>query len=102
MGTNDQDNDSPPPGEQPRDVELTNDAMLSGENGDQQPQRSGQNRGDGQAFRGKRRIARRKIRVADQGTDGPARRNGATSRPRKPRWRAAARRSRRCPRGACR
>jgi transcription termination factor Rho len=44
-------------------VELTNDSMLNGENGDQQPQRPGQNRGDGQAFRGKRRIARRKIRV---------------------------------------
>ena len=64
MGTNDQDNDSPPPPvEQPRDVELTNDSLLNGENGDQQPLRSGQNRGDGQVFRGKRRITRRKIRV---------------------------------------
>ncbi|MGA2640302.1 MAG: hypothetical protein ABSG21_05250, partial [Spirochaetia bacterium] len=64
MGTSDQDTDSSqPPVEQPREVELTNDTLLNGENGDQQPLRSGQNRGDGQVFRGKRRIARRKIRV---------------------------------------
>jgi transcription termination factor Rho len=64
MGTNDHDNDSPPPPvEHPRDVELTNESLLNGENGDQQPVRSGQNRPEGQAFRGKRRIARRKIRV---------------------------------------
>ncbi len=37
----DQDNDSPqPPAEQPREMELANDALLNGENGDQQTQRS--------------------------------------------------------------
>ncbi len=65
MGTNDQDNESPqPPVEQPRDVELTNDSLMNGENNDRQPLRSGPNRADGgQAHRPKRRVARRKIRV---------------------------------------
>jgi transcription termination factor Rho len=66
MTTSDQDNESPPPpAEQSRDVDLTNDSLLNGENGDAQPNRSGQNqnRGDGQSHRPKRRIARRKIRV---------------------------------------
>ena len=65
MGMNDQDNDSPqPPVEQPKEVELTNDSLLNGENGDQQPFRQGQNRNDGgPGHRPKRRVARRKIRV---------------------------------------
>jgi transcription termination factor Rho len=64
MGTNDHDSDSPPPVEQPRDVDLTNDSLLNGENGDAQPARPAQNRGgEQQGFRGKRRVARRKIRV---------------------------------------
>ncbi len=68
MTTSDQDNESPPPpAEQPRDVELTNDSLMNGEGGDAQPARSSQNqnqnRGDGQSHRPKRRIARRKIRV---------------------------------------
>ena len=68
MGTSDQDNESPPPpAEQPRDVELTNDSLMNGESGDAQParfsQNQNQNRGDGQSHRPKRRIARRKIRV---------------------------------------
>jgi len=63
MGTSDQDNDSSPsPAEEPPEVELTNDSLLNGENGDQQPVISGQNR-EGQGHRPKRRIARRKIRV---------------------------------------
>jgi len=63
MGTSDQDNDSSPsPADEPPDVELTNDSLLNGENGDQQPVLSGQNR-EGQGHRPKRRIARRKIRV---------------------------------------
>jgi transcription termination factor Rho len=59
MGMNDQNNDSP---QKPRDVELTNDSLMNGENGGRpQPQ---QNRGgpSGQ-HRPKRRVARRKIRV---------------------------------------
>jgi transcription termination factor Rho len=58
MGTNDQNNDSSP---QKRDVELTNDSLLNGENGGRRDQ---QNRGgpSGQ-HRAKRRVARRKIRV---------------------------------------
>jgi transcription termination factor Rho len=64
MGTNDHDTDSAQqPVEQPRDVELTNDSLLNGENIDQQPPRSSQNRPENQAYRGKRRVARRKIRV---------------------------------------
>jgi transcription termination factor Rho len=65
MGMNDQDNDSPqPPVEQPREMELTNESLLNGENGDQQPHRPAQNRGDlSSAHRPKRRVARRKIRV---------------------------------------
>jgi transcription termination factor Rho len=65
MGMNDQDNDSPqPPIEQPREMELTNESLLNGENGDQQPHRPVQNRGDlSSAHRPKRRVARRKIRV---------------------------------------
>jgi len=66
MGTNDLDNETPqPPAEQPRDVDLTNDSLLNGENGDQQPLRAaGQNRNDGVGMhRQKRRVARRKIRV---------------------------------------
>ncbi|MGA2975692.1 MAG: transcription termination factor Rho, partial [Spirochaetia bacterium] len=61
----DQDNDSPqPPVDQPRELELTNESLLNGENGDQPPLRSGQSHADGgQAHRPKRRIARRKIRV---------------------------------------
>jgi transcription termination factor Rho len=62
MGNSDQDNDSlPPPAEQSQDVDLTNDALLSGENGDLQSTGPGQNPGDD--HRPKRRIARRKIRV---------------------------------------
>jgi len=59
MGMNDQNNDSP---QQPRDVELTNDSLMNGENGGrQQPQ---QNRGGPQGqHRPKRRVTRRKIRV---------------------------------------
>jgi transcription termination factor Rho len=65
MGMSDQDNDSPqPPVDQPRELELTNESLLNGENGDQPPLRSGQSHADGgQAHRPKRRIARRKIRV---------------------------------------
>jgi transcription termination factor Rho len=65
MGMSDQDNDSPqPPVEQPRDMELTNESLLNGENGDQPPLRPAQNRQDGGgSHRPKRRIARRKIRV---------------------------------------
>ena len=65
MGMNDQDNDSPqPPVEQPREIELTNESLLNGENGDKQPFRQGQNRGDGSSgHRPKRRVTRRKIRV---------------------------------------
>jgi transcription termination factor Rho len=65
MGMNDQDNDSPqPPVEQPREMELTNESLLNGENGDQQPHRLAQNRNDlSSAHRPKRRVARRKIRV---------------------------------------
>jgi transcription termination factor Rho len=65
MGMNDQENDSAqPPVEQPKDVELTNDALMNGENGDQQPFRQGQNRNEGSAgHRPKRRVARRKMRV---------------------------------------
>jgi transcription termination factor Rho len=65
MGMNDQENGSAqPPAEQPKDVELTNDALMNGENGDQQPFRQGQNRGEGSSgHRPKRRVARRKIRV---------------------------------------
>jgi transcription termination factor Rho len=65
MGMNDQDNESPkPPGDQPRDMELTNESLMNGENSNQQPHRSGQNRNEGsQGHRPKRRIARRKIRV---------------------------------------
>ncbi|MGD0726904.1 MAG: transcription termination factor Rho [Spirochaetia bacterium] len=65
MGMNDQDNDSPqPPVEQPREMELTNESLLNGENGDQQPHRPAQNRNDlSSAHRPKRRVARRKIRV---------------------------------------
>jgi transcription termination factor Rho len=61
MGTKDQDNDTP----QPPNVELTNESLLNGENGDQQPlSAASQNRGDGvQMHRPKRRVARRKIRV---------------------------------------
>ncbi|MCX7040214.1 MAG: transcription termination factor Rho [Spirochaetes bacterium] len=56
---NDQNNDSP---QQPRDVELTNDSLMNGENGGrQQPQ---QNRGGSPGqHRPKRRVTRRKIRV---------------------------------------
>jgi transcription termination factor Rho len=59
MGMNDQNNDSP---QQPRDVELTNDSLMNGENGGRpQPQ---QNRGGPQGqHRPKRRVTRRKIRV---------------------------------------
>jgi transcription termination factor Rho len=59
MGMNDQNNDSP---QQPRDVELTNDSLMNGENGGrQQPQ---QNRGGSPGqHRPKRRVTRRKIRV---------------------------------------
>jgi transcription termination factor Rho len=62
---NDQDNDSPqPPVEQPREMELTNESLLNGENGDQQPHRPVQNRNDlSSAHRPKRRVTRRKIRV---------------------------------------
>ncbi len=65
MGMNDQDNDSSlPPVEQPREMELTNESLLNGENGDQQPHRPAQNRNDlSSAHRPKRRVARRKIRV---------------------------------------
>ena len=65
MGMNDQDNDSPqPPVEQSREMELTNESLLNGENGDQQPHRPAQNRNDvSSAHRPKRRVARRKIRV---------------------------------------
>jgi transcription termination factor Rho len=65
MGMNDQDNDSPqPPVEQPREMELTNESLLNGENGDQQPRHPAQNRNDlSSAHRPKRRVARRKIRV---------------------------------------
>jgi transcription termination factor Rho len=65
MGMNDQDNDSPqPPVEQSREMELTNESLLNGENGDQQPHRPAQNRNDvSAAHRPKRRVARRKIRV---------------------------------------
>jgi transcription termination factor Rho len=59
MGMNDQNNDSP---QQPRDVELTNDSLMNGENGGRpQPQ---SNRGGPQGqHRPKRRVTRRKIRV---------------------------------------
>jgi len=59
MGMNDQNNDPP---QHPRDVELTNDALMSGENGGRrEPQ---QNRGGPSGgHRPKRRVARRKIRV---------------------------------------
>ena len=65
MGMNDQDNDSPqPPVEQSREMELTNESLLNGENGDQQPHRPAQNLNDlSSAHRPKRRVARRKIRV---------------------------------------
>ena len=59
MGMNDQNNDSP---QQPREVELTNDSLMNGENGGRpQPQ---SNRGGPQGqHRPKRRVTRRKIRV---------------------------------------
>ena len=66
MTTSDQDNESsPPPSEQARDVELPNDSLNNGDSADAQPGQAGQNqnRGDGQGHRPKRRIARRKIRV---------------------------------------
>ncbi len=65
MGMSDQDNESPQqPVEQPREMELTNESLMNGENGDQQPVRPNQNRQDGQGMhRPKRRVARRKIRV---------------------------------------
>jgi transcription termination factor Rho len=65
MGSNDQDNDSPQqPVEQPREMELTNESLLTGDNGDQQPLHSTHDRAEGgQMHRPKRRIARRKIRV---------------------------------------
>jgi len=65
MGANDQENDSPQqPVEQPRELELTNESLMTGDNGDQQPMHSTHDRGDGgQMHRPKRRVARRKIRV---------------------------------------
>jgi len=65
MGMSDQENDTPqPPAEQPREMELTNESLVSGENGDQQPLRPVPVRSDAQgAHRPKRRVARRKIRV---------------------------------------
>ena len=66
MTTSDQDNESsPPPSEQARDVELPNDSLNNGDGADAQPGHAGQNqnRGEGQGHRPKRRIARRKIRV---------------------------------------
>ncbi len=74
MGMSDQDNDSPqPPVEQPREMELTNESLLNGENGDQPPLRQNQNRPEGGgAHRPKRRVARRKIRVELIKEPGPA------------------------------
>ncbi len=64
MTTSDQDNDSlPPPADDAPEVELTNDGLTNGENGDLQSAGPGQNRADSQAHGPKRRIARRKIRV---------------------------------------
>ncbi len=94
MGTSDQDNDSnPPPADEPPDVELTNDSLLNGENGDQQPVLSGQNR-EGQGHRPKRRIARRKIRVElikepaagqpEEGAESPAAEAAAPEAPKEP------------------
>jgi transcription termination factor Rho len=61
MGINDQDNDE----SQPPDGDVAGDAVLSGDDGDQQPLSSGApNRADGVSnHRPKRRVARRKIRV---------------------------------------
>jgi transcription termination factor Rho len=65
MGTSDQDNNTPQtPVEQPHDVDLTNDALMNGDNGDQQPLHAAPGRAEGTvAHRPKRRVARRKIRV---------------------------------------
>ncbi|HVO37800.1 MAG TPA: transcription termination factor Rho [Spirochaetia bacterium] len=65
MGMNDHDNEShAQPTEPARDVSLTNDSLLNGENGDQEQHRPGQNRPDAASgHRPKRRVARRKIRV---------------------------------------
>ncbi len=65
MGTKDQENETPQtPVEQPHDVDLTNDSLLNGDNGDQQPLSAAPMRGDmSVAHRQKRRVARRKIRV---------------------------------------
>ena len=63
MGMSDQENDSPqPPTEQPRELELTNDSLNNGENGDQQPHRPPPGQQPG-SHRPKRRVTRRKIRV---------------------------------------
>jgi transcription termination factor Rho len=59
MGMNDQNNDSP---QQPRDVELTNDSLMNGENGGR-PQPQGNRGGPQGQHRPKRRVTRRKIRV---------------------------------------
>ena len=65
MAISDQDNDSSqPPVEQPREMELTNESLLNGENNDQPPLRQNPNRPEGSgSHRPKRRVARRKIRV---------------------------------------
>jgi transcription termination factor Rho len=75
MGMDDLENNSAqPPGEEPRELELTNDTLMNGENGEQQARHpSGQN----SSHRPKRRVARRKIRVelikepADAPEEGP-------------------------------
>ena len=104
MGTSDQDNESPPPpAEQPREVELTNDSLLNGENGDQQPPELGTRTAEmGRGIGRKRRIARRKIRVelikepamgqpdergdgpVEEAPDGGAERAARTAAPGKP------------------
>ena len=77
MGMNDQNNDVPPqPAEVPREMELTNDSLLNGENGEQPlHNRGGQNRGNGSSgHRPRRKITRRKIRVElikEPGLDQP-------------------------------
>ena len=64
MGTNDQDNDPPQPAEPPREMSLTNDSLMNGEQDEQGQNRPGQNRADQSSMhRPKRRVARRKIRV---------------------------------------
>ncbi len=65
MGMSDQENDSPqPPTDQQREMELTNESLNNGENGDQQPHRQVPVRNDSQgSHRPKRRVTRRKIRV---------------------------------------